>query len=142
MKKFALALALVAAAAVNYPALFRRGLSPLGGTIQAEHRAEVAFQARAFSLIFLCNYSLSAVPAIVLNRFHGPESAGVYAALFRIVMTRLRDEPRTRAYLARRTTEGRTKREVIRCLKRYLARHLFGIIRTAMTPPVITPRQT
>jgi transposase len=64
------------------------------------------------------------------------------AALFRIVMTRLRDEPRTRAYLARRTTEGRTKREVIRCLKRYLARHLFEIIRTAMTPPVITTGQT
>jgi transposase len=57
------------------------------------------------------------------------------AALFRIVMTRLRDEPRTRAYLARRTTEGRTKREIMRCLKRYLARDIFRIIHDALTPP-------
>jgi transposase len=56
------------------------------------------------------------------------------AALFRIVMTRLRDEPRTRAYLARRTTEGRTKREIMRCLKRYLARDIFQIIRSALAP--------
>lgn len=56
------------------------------------------------------------------------------AALFRVIMTRLRDEPRTRAYLARRTAEGRTKREIMRCLKRYLARDLFQIIHTALVP--------
>jgi hypothetical protein len=49
-------------------------------------------------------------------------------------MTRLRDDPRTRAYLTRRTTEGRTKREIMRCLKRYLARDLFRIIHSALTP--------
>ncbi|MFI6990855.1 IS110 family RNA-guided transposase [Nonomuraea wenchangensis] len=54
------------------------------------------------------------------------------AALFRIVMTRLRGDPRTVAYVERRTAEGKSKREIIRCLKRYLARHLFGIIRDAM----------
>jgi transposase len=54
------------------------------------------------------------------------------AALHRIAVVRLRDQPTTRAYLDRRTAEGRTKREVIRCLKRYLARHLFQIIRRAL----------
>jgi transposase len=49
-------------------------------------------------------------------------------------MTRLRDEPRTRDYLTRRTTEGRTKREIMRCLKRYLARDLFRIIHWALVP--------
>ncbi|MGW2787722.1 IS110 family transposase [Streptomyces populi] len=57
------------------------------------------------------------------------------AALFRIVLTRLRGEPRTVAYIERRTAEGKTKREIIRCLKRYLARHLFNIIRDAMVLP-------
>jgi len=46
-------------------------------------------------------------------------------ALWRIVMTRLAGDPRTRAYLERRTKEGRSKREVIRVLKRYVAREIF-----------------
>jgi transposase len=50
------------------------------------------------------------------------------AALFRAVLTGLRWNPRTRAYLERRTAEGLSKREVIRCLKRYLARAIYRII--------------
>ncbi|MEU9047808.1 MULTISPECIES: transposase [unclassified Kitasatospora] len=49
------------------------------------------------------------------------------AALFRVFLTRLRCHPQTRAYLQRRTTEGRTKREIIRCLKRHLARQIYKI---------------
>jgi hypothetical protein len=45
-----------------------------------------------------------------------------------------RNEPRTRAHLARRTTQGRTKREIMRCLKRYLARDIFQIIHSALGP--------
>ncbi|MEO3853088.1 transposase [Streptomyces sp. B8F3] len=50
------------------------------------------------------------------------------AALFRIVLSRLRWEERPRTYLQRRTAEGKTKREVIRCLKRYVAREIFRCI--------------
>jgi transposase len=46
------------------------------------------------------------------------------AALYVIVLCRLRWDPRTRAYAERRTKEGRTKNEIIRCLKRYVAREL------------------
>jgi len=46
-------------------------------------------------------------------------------ALWRIVMTRISFDPRTRAYMERRTKEGRSKREVIRVLKRYVAREVF-----------------
>ncbi len=46
-------------------------------------------------------------------------------ALWRIVMTRLSFDPRTREYMERRTKEGRSKREVIRILKRYVAREVF-----------------
>ncbi len=38
------------------------------------------------------------------------------------MITRLRNDPRTRAYMARRLGEGRSKPEVIRVLKRYVAR--------------------
>jgi len=46
-------------------------------------------------------------------------------ALWRIVMTRIATDPRTKDYMERRTKEGRSKREVIRVLKRYVAREVF-----------------
>ena len=46
-------------------------------------------------------------------------------ALWRIVMTRMSSEPRTRRYVERRVEEGRTKREIIRVLKRYVARETW-----------------
>ncbi|MFC4529644.1 IS110 family transposase [Sphaerisporangium dianthi] len=53
------------------------------------------------------------------------------AALYRVVLCRLRWDPRTRAYMERRTKEGLSKKEIIRCLKRYIARELYRIIITA-----------
>jgi hypothetical protein len=38
---------------------------------------------------------------------------------------RLAHDPRTKAYAARRTAEGKTKKEIIRCLKRYIAREIY-----------------
>lgn len=46
-------------------------------------------------------------------------------ALHTIVLSRLGHDPQTRAYAARRAAEGRTPREIRRCLKRYLARQLY-----------------
>ena len=51
------------------------------------------------------------------------------AALYRVVVVRLRHDLRTQAYLSRRTAEGMSKTEVIRCLKRYVAREVYSIIR-------------
>ena len=50
------------------------------------------------------------------------------AALYRIVVVRLRHDLRTQAYMCRRTGEGMSKSEVIRCLKRYVAREVFTVI--------------
>jgi transposase len=57
------------------------------------------------------------------------------AALHRIVFTRLRFDPRTQAYYERRIQEGKTRRESIRCLKRYAARKVFNLVRTASSAP-------
>lgn len=54
-------------------------------------------------------------------------------ALYMIVITRLRDHTPTRAYVERRTREGLTKREIIRCLKRYLAREIFTALQATTT---------
>ncbi len=50
------------------------------------------------------------------------------AALHRVVIVRLRWHQPTRDYVARRLAEGKTKREVIRCLKRYVAREVFAAL--------------
>ena len=53
-------------------------------------------------------------------------------ALWRIVITRMSSHPPTRAYVTRRTAEGLSKKEIIRCLKRYVAREVYRHLR----PPV------
>ena len=55
-------------------------------------------------------------------------------ALHMAAVTRIRMDPRTRSYVERRTTEGRTPREIRRCLKRYLARQIYRQLNAAQTP--------
>jgi transposase len=50
-------------------------------------------------------------------------------ALWRIVITRMSAHPATRAYVERRTKEGLSKKEIIRCLKRYVAREVYRQLR-------------
>jgi len=50
-------------------------------------------------------------------------------ALYRIVITRMSSHPPTRAYVERRGQEGLPKKEIIRCLKRYVAREVYRHLR-------------
>ena len=50
-------------------------------------------------------------------------------ALYSIVLSRLRWDTRSRNYLQRRIAEGKTPREAIRCLKRYVAREIYQLIK-------------
>ena len=61
-----------------------------------------------------------------LNR-GGDRSAN--SAIYMIVIIRLKHDNRTKEYMERRISEGMTKSEVIRCLKRYVARELFSILK-------------
>ncbi|MFQ6226199.1 transposase, partial [Nocardia sp. NPDC002869] len=56
------------------------------------------------------------------------------AALYRVALCRLRWDPRTRDYVQRRTQQGLSKPEIIRCLKRYIARELYHLITTPELP--------
>ena len=49
-------------------------------------------------------------------------------ALHTIVLSRIRHDQTTRDYVARRTSEGKTTREIKRCLKRYIARDLYRLL--------------
>lgn len=54
-------------------------------------------------------------------------------ALHAIVLVRKRIDPATRAYIERRVSEGKSRRDATRCLKRYLARHLFRLLEATAT---------
>jgi len=57
-------------------------------------------------------------------------------ALHTVVVARLRDDPDTRAYAARRRAEGKSIRDVRRCLKRAVARQFFKLLERHDRPTV------
>ena len=59
------------------------------------------------------------------------------SALWHIVFTRMGNDPRTKHYIERRMKEGRTKKEAIRCLKRYVAREVFAQLPGQQSPLTI-----
>jgi transposase len=63
-------------------------------------------------------------------------------ALHTIVLARLQHDPATRAYAAKRTADGKTPRDIKRCLKRYVARRLFHLLEASGpdTPTQRAPR--
>ena len=72
---------------------------------------------------------------VIRHRLNRGGNGQANNALWRIVMIRLRCDPATRAYAERRRAEGRSTREIIRCLKRFVAREIHQLI----TDPPPTP---
>ena len=68
------------------------------------------------------------------HRLHRGGDRQANSALWRIVMVRMATDPETKAYVERRTKEGKQKRFVIRCLKRYVARELFELLAQPTAP--------
>lgn len=65
----------------------------------------------------------------VRHRLNRGGSRAANNALWTIAMVRMRSDPRTRAYVDRRTHEGLTTKEIHRCLKRYIVRELFPLLK-------------
>ncbi|MCR1781401.1 IS110 family transposase [Nocardioides carbamazepini] len=100
-------------------------------------RSEAAFAARC---------GVSPLPAslgrIDRHRLSRGGERAANSALYTVVMVRMRYDQRTRDYVARRSQQGLSKREIMRCLKRYVARELLPLIRDASPhpPPTTHPR--
>jgi transposase len=69
------------------------------------------------------------------HRLNRGGSRQANAALYRVVIVRMRSHPPTLAYVRRHMGEGRTKLEIIRSLKRFVAREIFGYLCGAKRPP-------
>jgi transposase len=72
---------------------------------------------------------------VVRHRLNRGGDRQANAALYRVVVVRMGTDPRTRAYVAKRTAEGKSKREIMRCLKRFVAREVYAVL----CPKPVTP---
>jgi len=64
----------------------------------------------------------------VRHRLNRGGSREANNALWTIALVRMRSDPRTRIYVDRRTGEGLSTKEILRCLKRYIVRELYPLI--------------
>jgi transposase len=64
----------------------------------------------------------------IRHRLDRSDDRKLNRTLHQIIVTRRRWDPTTIAYIERRVQEGKTRREATRCLKRFLARHLYRLL--------------
>jgi transposase len=76
---------------------------------------------------------------VVRHRLNPNGNSEANRALYVVALNRMRRDLRTQAYVARRTAEGKSKREIIRSLKRYIAREVYRVL--AVTQPELAPRE-
>jgi transposase len=65
---------------------------------------------------------------VVRHRLNRGGNREANRALYMTCLARMRRDRRTQEYVARRTAEGKSKREIIRCLKRYIAREVYRVL--------------
>jgi transposase len=98
-------------------------------------RSEAAFAALA---------GVNPIPAssgnTIRHRLNRGGDRRLNRALHMAVVTRMTHDPDTRAYVERRRSEGRTTKEIRRCLKRYLARHLYRTLQRLHAEPASCPQ--
>jgi transposase len=82
------------------------------------------------SFASLCGVSPIAASSgkVVRHRLNRGGNREANRALYMVCLSRMRRDQRTQEYVARRTAEGKSKREIIRCLKRYVAREVYRVL--------------
>ena len=127
-----------------------------GGKITAANSSQISDGAAA--LLIMTSEKAAALGLTPIARFHTGVLAGVAPipansgqvttrfrlnrygdrqlnnALHTVVQSRIQYQPATRDYVARRTAEGKTGREIKRCLARYVARDLYRLLENTPDP--------
>ncbi|WP_165819885.1 IS110 family transposase [Ancrocorticia populi] len=117
------------------PLLEEKGYGPISVAqifVSFSHAGRIATEAKFAALA-----GVNPVPAssgnTVRHRLNRRGDRQLNRAFHTIALTRMRTDEETKAYVARRRLEGKTDREIRRCLKRYLARHAYRTLNH--TPP-------
>jgi transposase len=121
---------LTAIAAAPLVALFGVGADSAGALlVAAGDNPDRLHSEAAFSMLCGSSPIQASSGKTTRHRLNRGGDRQANAALYRIVVVRLRHDPTTQDYMARRIKQGKSKREVIRCLKRYVAREVFAALR-------------
>jgi transposase len=82
------------------------------------------------SFAYLCGVAPMSASSgkVVRHRLNRSGNRDANRALHTIALVRMSHESRTQAYVQRRTMEGKSKREIIRCLKRYIVREIYAVV--------------
>jgi transposase len=115
----------------------RRGIGPVSAAqaiVSFSHPGRCRNDA-AFAALAGTNPIPASSGRTIRHRLNRGGDRALNRAIHTIALTRIRSCERTRAYVARRSAEGKTPREIRRCLKRYIARELYRTLTTAMTTP-------
>lgn len=121
--------ALVVNTAPDLVALYGVGTDSAGALLVAagDNPERMRSEAR-FSMLCGASPIQASSGKVARHRLNRGGDRQANAALYRIVMARLRWDPVTQAYMARRMAQGKSKPEVIRCLKRYVAREAYRVL--------------
>ena len=76
---------------------------------------------------------------VVRHRLNRRGNRDANRALHVVAAERMSRDERTRSYVARRTTEGKSKREIMRCLKRYIAREIYRVLSSPVSAASAAP---
>jgi len=112
----------------------RRGIGPIVAAqalVSFSHPGRIRGEA-AFAALAGASPLEASSGRTVRHRLNRGGDRALNRALHTIALTRMASCPRTRAYVARRRAEGKTPREIRRCLKRYIARELYRTLTTTM----------
>ncbi len=116
------------------PALLaERGVGPIGAAqtlVSWSHRGRFHSEA-AFARLAGAPPIPASSGQTIRHRLDRGGDRKLNSVLHQIVLTRRKLDPDTIAYIERRRAEGKSEREAIRCLKRYVARHLFRVLEAA-----------
>jgi transposase len=131
---------LTATAAPKLVALFGIGQDNAGALLVAAGDNPQRLRSEAcFSMLCGSSPIQASSGKTVRHRLNRGGDRQANAALYRIVLVRLRYHQPTKDYLTRRLAEGKPKNEIIRCLKRYIAREVFAALQPLrhefLTPP-------
>ncbi len=99
--------------------------------ISWSHAGRLASEA-AFARLAGCAPIPASSGQIIRHRLNRGGDRQLNRALHTIVLSRLAHHSETKRYATRRTAEGKTPREIKRCLKRHLARRLFRLLETSI----------
>lgn len=121
--------ALIATGAPELIAVFGVGPDSAGALlVAAGDNPDRLVSEAAFSMLCGSSPVEASSGKVTRHRLNRGGDRQANAALYRIVIVRLCHHEATRQYVQRRTTEGKSKPEIIRCLKRYVAREIYAVL--------------